>query len=549
MTNSANRPVSAQMKRLSADMERLGKILTGRYELMDLLGYGGMGAVFKARHLLMDRFVAVKFLLPDVAEDPAMRDRFLREATASAKINHPNVVQIIDYGEGPNGEAYIVNEFLDGVGLDQVLKQERQIEVNRAVHIFQQICQGVGKAHAKGIIHRDLKPSNVMLVEELGEKDFVKIVDFGLAKALDPSEESQRLTQTGEVFGSPVYMSPEQCMGQQLGPAADIYAMGVLMYESLMGKPPFLGAVMAETIARQLRDAPKPFAEMRPDLNIPAPLEAVVMKALSKDPEERQLSMQEMKDELDEATLPRIQARPRRAAGVLQTQHLPAANQSSTQTVRSAVEKPSDGTVRMSAQTPTQTVKMQARTGRLSSEAPAEDSYAAVPSSVIPRHILLFSVAGLVVLFSAGIFIGMSMNHPSNSNGSVTPAKPAVNVQAQQKAQQEQIHTSAAPQTKLDPPATANVIVPAEKKIAHQQHLPMHKKHEVVVVAHEDVKPHKTAAHHVQASTNTSDEEPYHKHHRDWHDFSYGYERKESYTHNWSVPLSGSKSSPDQYKY
>lgn len=298
-----------EAKRISGHMARIGMILDNRYELQKLLGHGGMGAVYKARHIEIDRAVAIKMLLPEVADDPEMCKRFLREAKASGKINHPNVVQLTDYGQGPEGEAFIVIEYLDGVGLDQLIDQQDHLEPHRAVDIFAQICDGVGNAHAKGIIHRDLKPSNVMLVNYDGNPDFVKVVDFGLAKALDPAEESQKLTNSGEIFGSPIYMAPEQCLGHQLDSRSDIYALGILMYECLTGKVPFLGAVFAETIARQMNEIPKSFAEIRPDLEIPESLELVVMKALSKNPEERQSSMQELKDELMDAMLPKLKAK------------------------------------------------------------------------------------------------------------------------------------------------------------------------------------------------------------------------------------------------
>lgn len=314
---------SREARRLALDKARVGQILDERFELLELLGHGGMGAVYKARHLLMDRLVAVKMLLQDIADDPEINDRFKREAKAAGRVNHPNVVQLIDYGQGAEG-AYIVVEYIAGLGLDALLKQEGALPPAKAVHIFEQICEGVGKAHAKGIVHRDLKPSNVMLTNEDGDPYFVKIVDFGLAKAMDPGEESQKLTQSGDIFGSPVYMSPQQCLGHAADPRSDIYAMGVLMYETLTGKVPFLGSNVGETIAKQLQEEPKPFAEMRPDLEIPASLEQVVRRALEKDPENRQSSMLELKDEIIDSMLPKLQAK-RKQTTVLVKPTAPAA--------------------------------------------------------------------------------------------------------------------------------------------------------------------------------------------------------------------------------
>lgn len=585
MSDSSRSKQQRETKRLENDMARLGQIVTGRYELIELLGHGGMGAVFKARHIAMDRIVAMKFLLPDVAEDPVMRDRFFREAKSSGKINHPNVVQLIDYGEGPEGDAYIVIEYLDGIGFDQEMKKFRQIEYNRAVKIFDQICAGVGMAHAKGIIHRDLKPSNIMLVHEHGERDFVKIVDFGLAKALDPDQESQRLTQTGEVFGSPIYMSPEQCMGQLLGPGSDIYALGVIMYESLMGRAPFVGAHMGETIARHLQDIPKPFAELRPDLEIPAALETVVMKALCKSAEDRQASMQEVKDELADALLPRLQARKRATAASA------GGENAGDNTVRFNAE----GTVKLDAATPplpasptpSGTVRSPAATGRISpAPTSARSKQVSAPPPAVRSPWMALSAIGALVLLACSAIYYATIYLPSTAISRSTPVKNQSHSTSQNSSTQESTNsasssvqastTSAAnSESSSKNAATGNQqIISSTKSSSSEIQSPAkgHLKASSADISDKDSpdgsterkaarahkqqarkERHKEAAglHGRQQEDPLAEQDPLvssssHKHHHDFQDYSYNYEKKDAYTHSWSVPLAGSNSGRGQ---
>ena len=513
MVESQPRPKSTkEVKRLAGHVARVGQVLSGRYELLELLGHGGMGAVYKAKHLEMDRLVAVKMLLPDVADDPEMHKRFLREAKASAKIIHPNVVQLIDFGQGDEAETYIVMEFLDGIGLDKVIEDYGFVQVNRAVHIFAQICDGVHKAHSKGIVHRDLKPSNIMLVNEEGETDFVKVVDFGLAKALDPTEETQKLTSTGEIFGSPIYMSPEQCLGQQLDPRSDVYALGVLMYECLTGRVPFLGIVVAETIARQMTEQPKPFAEILPgvDLKIPHSLEAVVMKALSKKPHERQSSMLELKEEILEAMLPK--------------------NASAKKAI---VSRPK----------PVTNLGYDSEKG----EAPL----------VVSKNLLLAALAFVVVLIGIGVFVGANLSRQAGTAEKNARQAPAAVQQNPSQTAKPVESTTGDPKPvttqnkiKTDLKKTVTNSIPtqdlaaqaelARKRKARQEALRIarqKKAAETGVVQSHLPSTEKTAA---AADSHMSSYRSKHKH--DWHDYSYGYEKKESYTHSWSVPLAGSKS-------
>lgn len=287
---------STRPRRLTLEEGRVGQVLNGRYRLLELIGKGGMAAVYKAEHLGMPLPVAVKMLLPDIEEDELMVERFVREAKTSGRATHPHVVQLMDYGQAEDNSRYIVVEYLDGQSLAQLLKKEEQLSVERVVHIASQICEALDDSHRKNIIHRDLKPSNIMLIQQDDKDDFVKVVDFGLAKI--NGGDSQRLTQTGELFGSPIYMSPEQCRGLPLDGRSDIYSLGIMMYEALAGKAPLVGDNIVATITKHLHESPQSFKTVRADLYVPARLEAVILKALAKDPCDRFATMGEFREAL-----------------------------------------------------------------------------------------------------------------------------------------------------------------------------------------------------------------------------------------------------------
>lgn len=277
----------------------IGTKLADRYLIMSVIGHGGMGVVYKARHELMDRIVAIKMLQSQLISDSMSVKRFQQEAKAASKLKHPNVITLYDFGVSPTGQPYLVMDYLEGISLADVIKKDGQVGVDRSIKIFAQACSALDHAHRQGVIHRDLKPGNIMLVEDDDDKDCVKVVDFGVAKLLwAGDDENQRLTQTGEVCGSPVYMSPEQCQGQKLDHRSDIYSMGVVVYEALTGRLPLLGKTMVDTMSKHISEMPQPFSVVRPDLYIPERLEAVVFKALAKDPRQRQQSMAEMEQEL-----------------------------------------------------------------------------------------------------------------------------------------------------------------------------------------------------------------------------------------------------------
>jgi serine/threonine protein kinase len=278
----------------------IGLNLDERYTVLSRVARGGMGAIYRGRHERLRRPVAIKVLHSSMFfEDPSAVRRLGQEAVAVGKLNHPNIVTMYDFGVTPSGLPYLVMDFVDGVTLGDVLKNESQLSVDRAVKMFVQICAGMQAAHDAGLIHRDLKPSNVMLFISSEGVETAKILDFGIAKVLpEAGADLDKITQTGETLGTCFYMSPEQCSGSPIDKRSDIYSLGCVMYESLIGMPPFKSSNALATIQLQVLGKPLGFGEARPDLTIPGALETIVMKALEKEPDRRYGSMSELKTDL-----------------------------------------------------------------------------------------------------------------------------------------------------------------------------------------------------------------------------------------------------------
>ncbi len=297
---AANAPADATVA--SHRMDALvGTVLAKRYELKSFIGQGGMSVVYKAVDKQLGKTVAVKLLLPHLVNDPITFQRFQQEARAASSLSHANIVTIYDFGAGEENEPYIVMDYLDGTPLNEAIKMLRGLALERSVAIFVQIADALQCAHTNNVLHRDLKPSNVLLIHQGPSLDIVKLVDFGIAKLIpQDGGESLHLTKTGEVFGSPFYMSPEQCRGEKVDARSDIYSMGCLMYEVIAGKPPIVGANLMETLYRQLSEVPPSFSVACPESKVPERLEAIVFKALHKDPAMRQQSMDELAAELHE---------------------------------------------------------------------------------------------------------------------------------------------------------------------------------------------------------------------------------------------------------
>ncbi len=276
----------------------VGATLGGRYWVLSVIGRGGMSVVYKAKVKDTGKIVAVKTLRTQSMTDDMVVKRFQREAELLSRLNHPRIVNLHAYGSSARGQPYFVMDYLQGENLTTLLKREDHLDPERFQDIFVQVCAAIEHAHRHGAIHRDVKPGNIMLTRQGRTNDYVKVVDFGIAKM---AEEAQRLTRMGEVWGSPIYMSPEQCMGATVDERSDIYSLGIVMYESLTGKVPFLGRNYADTMTKQISDNPAPFSQIRPDLKIPYSLEKVVMSALEKQPENRYQSLGLMRKDIESA--------------------------------------------------------------------------------------------------------------------------------------------------------------------------------------------------------------------------------------------------------
>jgi serine/threonine protein kinase len=263
----------------------VGQTLGGKYEVLELIGSGAMGALYLGKHLALDRPVAIKVLHAHLAQDDVHMERFVREAKLAASLQHSHVAHVYDVGNAEDGAPYLVMDFLDGRSLQKTIDELGPMPVRRAVPLMIQIAQGLSYAHSKGLLHRDLKLGNIMVVSDVGQ-EMAKIIDFGIAKSMNPDEAS-KLTQTGEIFGSPLYMSPEQCQGLELDERSDIYSLGCVMYEMLSGVPALRGDSLVSTIYKHINEAPKPIAEAAPGVRVPAELEAIVFKCLEKDKSKR----------------------------------------------------------------------------------------------------------------------------------------------------------------------------------------------------------------------------------------------------------------------
>jgi len=277
----------------------VGRILAERYQVQKLLGEGGMGSVFLAEHVTLRKRVAIKVLHHELCRDQTQVDRFLQEARAASMIGHEHIVDIVDFGSVPGGSVFFAMEYLEGTDLAELLKRERRLPWARARELMLQIVRALAAAHNKGIIHRDLKPANCFLVKRSDGRDFVKLLDFGIAKVTDPESGSgSGLTRTGAVFGTAKYMAPEQAIGDPADQRSDIYAAAICLYEFLTGQVPYDGDNFMRVLSRHLTEPLTLPTTVAPDANITPPVEALIVKALSKKPDDRYRSMEEVEQAL-----------------------------------------------------------------------------------------------------------------------------------------------------------------------------------------------------------------------------------------------------------
>ncbi len=278
----------------AAEDPLVGTVVSDRYRIVRKVGEGGMGAVYQAEHAVIGKRVALKVLFADLSRRPELVARFLQEAKSASRIGHENVIDISDFGQTGEGLVYIAMEFLEGQDLGRALRSERTLPWGRARGILMQIAKGLRAAHAQGIIHRDMKPENIFLVQRDGRPDFVKVLDFGIAKVVSAdNNDGPRLTQTGMIFGTPEYMSPEQAQGQPPDHRVDVYAVGCIMYHMLTGVVPFHADSFMGILTKHLLEPVIPPRQRRPDLQIPADVEAVCLRALEKDRDKRWADMDE----------------------------------------------------------------------------------------------------------------------------------------------------------------------------------------------------------------------------------------------------------------
>lgn len=317
--------VSAQEKTKIVD-PMIGKVLDSRYEIVRILGQGGMGAVYQARHRDLDKPVAVKIMHPQLMIDDRTVQRFRHEVKAMSTLSHPNLISIMDAGSTEYGAPYFVMEYLPSRSLSEVLHDEVFLSADRARGMLLQIADALLHAHEKGIIHRDLKPPNILIIESAA-RDHVKVVDLGVAKLVAGDEATlQKLTQTGEVFGSPLYMAPEQILGKKHDLRTDVYQLGCVMFEMLTGVPPHVKPSAIMTMNSHVAEPAPTFNQVMPDLPVDEEtrkLEQVALKCLEKDPDARFQSMSEFIQAVEKGVNPPVEIKP--AAPAVVKQQLAAA--------------------------------------------------------------------------------------------------------------------------------------------------------------------------------------------------------------------------------
>jgi serine/threonine-protein kinase len=263
----------------------VGRTLAGKYHVDELVSQGGMGAVYRGTHILMDKTVALKVLHPTLAADTVIVARFSREARAASRISHPHAMSVTDFGESEDGIVFLVMEFLHGSTLKEVVRNNGPLPLQRVVEIMRQVCGALEAAHAENVVHRDLKSDNIMLLD-VAEGDWIKVLDFGIAKIQEPEARDAGLTAPDLIIGTPQYMSPEQCsQSSEIDGRSDIYSLGVILYELLTGHVPFSGESPTAVMIKHLQDEPPDILSERDDL--PREVGDVVARALAKKPEDR----------------------------------------------------------------------------------------------------------------------------------------------------------------------------------------------------------------------------------------------------------------------
>lgn len=276
----------------------VGQVVADRYHVIKKLGEGGMGQVYLAEHVKMGRRSAIKVMSPSMVHDPDAVARFNREAANASRITHPNVCAVYDFGETPDGLIYLAMEFVEGEPLTAIIEREGALPLARATAIFKQTADALQAAHDLGIVHRDLKPDNIMVAKNRDGGDLVKVVDFGIAKAVGGDEAGQKVTKTGLVVGTPEFMSPEQLSGDKVDGKSDLYSLALVYFRMLTGQLPFQADSVQETMIKRLTDDPAKLVDTRPDLTFPDGLQQVLDAALARTPAERYQTVAKFADDV-----------------------------------------------------------------------------------------------------------------------------------------------------------------------------------------------------------------------------------------------------------